>query len=90
MRRTEPSTERLVVVSIHDVTPAHWGRIGQIYDLFSELRIERYALLVVPDYHGAWRLDKHPGFTEELRRRQDAGAEIFLHGLRHDEVGLRR
>lgn len=90
MRRTESSSEPLVVVSIHDVTPAHEGRIGRIYDLFSELRIERYALLVVPDYHGAWRLDKHPRFTEELRRRQDAGAEIFLHGLRHDEVGLRR
>ena len=29
-------------------------------------------------------------FVEDLRRLQDGGAEIFLQGLRHDEVGLHR
>ena len=80
------SSERLVVVSVHDVTPAHESRIERIYDMFSELGVDRYALLVVPNYHGAWRLDQHPGFVEDLRRRQQGGAEIFLHGLGEIEV----
>jgi len=45
---------------------------------------------VVPDWHGAWPLDGHPEFTAQLRDRAANGAEIVLHGLRHDEVGQPR
>ena len=52
--------------------------------------VARYALLVVPDWHGEWPLPASPDFTAMLAERQRAGAEIFLHGLRHDEQGSRR
>lgn len=81
---------RQILVSVHDVTPAHAARLREIFQLFTELGLTRYALLVIPNYHGAWRLDHHPAFTSDLRRRARAGAEILLHGLRHDEQGLRR
>jgi predicted deacetylase len=47
-------------------------------------------LLVVPNWHGRWPLDRHPDFVEWLRARTREGAEIALHGERHDEVGLPR
>jgi predicted deacetylase len=45
---------------------------------------------VVPNWHGAWPLEEHPQFAAWLRTRQERGAEILLHGLRHDEVGSTR
>ena len=85
---TEPFFELLVAV--HDVTPAHAGRLDVLYRLLDELGVRRYALLVVPDWHGAWPLAQYPEFTAELRERAATGAEMVLHGLRHDEVGLPR
>ena len=85
-----PGTPRQLLVSIHDVTPAHDGRIERILDLLAELGVRRYALLVVPNWHGDWPLERHPEFVEGSSRQQAGGAEIFLHGLRHDEVGLKR
>ena len=41
-------------------------------------------------WHGAWPLDAYSEFTAALRERAAAGAEVVLHGLRHDEVGLPR
>jgi len=48
------------------------------------------ALLVVPNWHGAWPLVKHPGFTAWIHTCIEAGAEVLLHGERHDELGLPR
>jgi len=75
---------------VHDVTPAHAGRLDVLYRLLDELGVQRYALLVVPDWHGAWPLAQHAAFTAQLRARAATGAEIVLHGMRHDEVGLPR
>jgi predicted deacetylase len=41
------------------------------------------ALLVVPDWHGEWSLERYPGFVSWLRERAAGGAEIILHGERH-------
>ena len=78
------------LVAIHDVTPAHQASLSRIYALLQQVGIARYALLVVPDWHGEWPLDRHPPFVNDLLARQDAGVEIFLHGYRHDEVGFTR
>ena len=82
--------KRQLLVAIHDVTPAHADALGRIYALLERAGITRYALLVVPDWHGAWPLERHGAFVDDLLRRQAAGAEIFLHGWRHDEAGTRR
>jgi predicted deacetylase len=79
-----------LLVSVHDVTPAHERSLDLLYHLLDEVGVRRYALLVVPNWHGAWPLAEFAAFTAELRQRVTAGAEIVLHGLRHDEVGQRR
>ncbi len=86
--RARPRAELLV--SVHDVTPAHERSLDVLYRLLDELGVRRYALLVVPNWHGAWPLAEFAAFTAGLRHRAAAGAEIVLHGLRHDEVGQRR
>jgi len=88
-KRETGSGERFVL-AVHDVTPAHASRLAQIYALLAAHGIIRYALLVVPDWHGEWPLDRHTAFVDDLLRRQAEGAEIFLHGYRHDEAGFRR
>jgi predicted deacetylase len=78
-----------VLLSIHDVTPALAGGVARLWQLCAERRVTP-ALLVVPDWHGAWPLDRHPEFVAWLRSRAAEGAEIVLHGERHDEAGLTR
>jgi predicted deacetylase len=45
---------------------------------------------VVPNWHGAAPLEADGDFQRWVRDRAGDGAEIFLHGERHDEVGLPR
>ena len=78
-----------LLVSIHDVTPAFEHEVQHLWDLCRRHRATP-ALLVVPDWHGAWPLPRYPAYVEWLRARAQDGAEIVLHGERHDEVGLDR
>jgi predicted deacetylase len=78
-----------LLVSIHDVTPALQDGVTTLWDLCTARRVKP-ALLVVPDWHGAWPLERHPAFVSWLRERAAEGAEIVLHGERHDEVGSPR
>jgi predicted deacetylase len=48
------------------------------------------GLLVVPDWHGRAPVEQDAAFGDWMRERASEGAEIFLHGERHDEVGLSR
>jgi uncharacterized protein len=79
----------MLLVSIHDVTPAHAAGVARLWGVCAERGLTP-ALLVVPNWHGEWPLDAHPGFVDWLRARAGEGAEIALHGDRHDEVGLPR
>jgi predicted deacetylase len=85
-----PAANRRVLISIHDVTPFHARRVDAIQRLLSDHGVARCALFVVPNWHGEWPLDGDQPFIGHLRARQDAGCEIFLHGLRHDEQGATR
>jgi uncharacterized protein len=78
-----------VVVAIHDVTPAHDVAVRRLWSLCRE-RAVLPALLVVPNWHGSWPLDEHSRFVGWLADAAREGAEIVLHGERHDEVGNRR
>ncbi|MGE5758834.1 MAG: DUF2334 domain-containing protein [Gemmatimonadota bacterium] len=79
-----------LLVSVHDVTPAHEGRLLALYRLLDEAGVRQFALLVVPNWHGTWPLEEFPDFTADLRERVTRGATVLLHGLRHDEVGQPR
>jgi predicted deacetylase len=78
-----------LLISIHDVTPALTEGVRRLWDLCAGRGL-RPALLVVPDWHGQWPLEAHPDFVDWLRARAGEGAEIVLHGERHDEVGSAR
>lgn len=79
----------MLLVSIHDVTPALERNVTQLWRVCRDRGITP-ALFVVPNWHGAWPLERHPEFTAWVRDRVREGAEIALHGDRHDEVGLAR
>lgn len=78
-----------LLVSIHDVTPALQPQVEALWAL-CRVRGVTPALLVVPNWHGVWPVEDHPAFLDWVRARAADGAEIFLHGERHDEVGLPR
>lgn len=78
-----------LLVSIHDVTPAFDAEVRALWRLCADRGVTP-ALLVVPDWHGAWPLEEYPGFVGWLRARARDGAEVFLHGMRHDEAALSR
>lgn len=79
----------MLLVSIHDVTPAQERNVMQLWELCLGRGVTP-ALLVVPNWHGQWPLEDHPRFLHWLRARAREGAEIVLHGERHDEKGLQR
>jgi predicted deacetylase len=81
---------RSLLVAIHDVTPAHETRLAALYRLLEQSGVRRYALLVVPNWHGAWPLQAYASFAAGLRDRAALGATMLLHGLRHDEAGQPR
>jgi uncharacterized protein len=79
----------MLLVSIHDVSPAQSSAVARLWGICSDHAITP-ALLVVPNWHGEWPLESHPGFVDWVRARSAEGAEIALHGERHDELGLSR
>jgi uncharacterized protein len=78
-----------LLVSIHDVTPALTDGVTHLWALCAGRGV-RPALMVVPDWHGEWPLESYPSFVAWLQARAADGAEIVLHGERHDEVGSPR
>lgn len=72
-----------LVVSLHDVTSATWDRVRrQLTDLTS-WGVSRMSFLTVPNYHGRERLDEDSRLGIELRKLQDKGHEMVLHGWSH-------
>lgn len=77
-------TPRRLLLSVHDVSPAHRDRIPRLIDIIERhAGAASFAMLVTPDFHGQWPLSAHPDFRAWLRGQADMGVEIFLHGLRH-------
>jgi predicted deacetylase len=78
-----------LLITIHDVTPALAPRVMTLWELCVSRGVIP-GLLVVPDWHGETAMESDPNFGAWLRDCDAHGAEIFLHGERHDEVGLPR
>ncbi|MFI5310789.1 MAG: DUF2334 domain-containing protein [Gemmatimonadales bacterium] len=74
---------------MHDVTPALMPRVETLWRMCSARGVVA-GLLVIPDWHGSASVERDPAFCAWVRARAADGAEIFLHGERHDEVGLPR
>jgi uncharacterized protein len=78
-----------MLVSIHDVTPAFERSVYALWSICQSVGVMP-ALLVVPEWHGEWSIERHTRFLGWVRARAREGAEIVLHGERHDEVGSER
>lgn len=78
-----------LLITIHDVTPALRPRVERLWTMCAAHGVVP-GLLVIPDWHGIAPIEGDPSFLAWVRARAAEGAELFLHGERHDEVGLPR
>ncbi len=78
---------KLLLASIHDVSPRFEREIDQLADLLSGiLGGPKFAMLVVPDHWGEAPLASAPAFQRRLRDWADQGVEMFVHGWFHKDL----
>jgi len=82
--------KRLVLASIHDVSPRFESEIDRLLDLLRSYVGERIAMLVVPNHWGDAPIIAGSPFATRLRSWSDAGLEIFLHGYYHRDDSRHR
>ena len=78
---------RLLLTSIHDVSPRFEGEIDRLLDVLAPQVGMRLAMLVVPNHWGDAPLVPGSPFARRLRGWADAGVEMFLHGFTHRDAG---
>lgn len=74
---------RLLLASIHDVSPRFESEVDRLLDLLTPHVGERIAMLVVPNHWGDAPILPGSPFATRLRRWAAAGMEMFLHGFTH-------
>jgi hypothetical protein len=79
-----PTTpQRLLLASVHDVSPRFEGEIDRLLDLLEPHVGKRLAMLVVPNHWGDAPIVPGSAFATRLRSWAGQGIEIFLHGFTH-------
>lgn len=79
-----PASERLLLTSIHDVSPRFETQVERLIEAtMAATGSGRLAMLVVPDHWDLAPIRGNPAFQRRLRDWADAGIEMFLHGWRH-------
>ncbi len=72
----------MIHVSIHDVSPRWRAEVETALGWCHEVGA-RPGLLVVPEMHGAWRIDEDADFLSRVRALAADGHELLLHGWYH-------
>jgi predicted deacetylase len=75
--------ERLLLASIHDVSPRFESEVDALLDVLRPHVGERLAMLVVPNHWGSAPIVRGTPFAARLRAWAEAGIEMFLHGFYH-------
>lgn len=75
--------DRLLLASVHDVSPRFASEVDALVDLLGEHVGDRIALLAVPNHWGEAPIMPGTPFASRLRSWANAGFEIFLHGYFH-------
>lgn len=86
-----PASEQqpALCVVLHDVAPQTWDAYRPFVAFADRLSVP-LTLLVVPDFHHAGDLRRHPRFVSAMNVRLARGDEIALHGYFHaDDLPLR-
>src|SRR5256885_2158366 len=81
MSSTRPN--RLLLASIHDVSPRFEGEVDRLIDLLAPHVGTRLAMLVVPNHWGDAPIVPGSVFASRLRSWAEQGIEMFLHGFTH-------
>ena len=76
-------SSRLLLASIHDVSPRFEGEVDALLDMLKPHIGSRLAMLVIPNHWGGAPIVNGTPFATKLRRWADQGLEMFLHGLTH-------
>ena len=78
---------KLLLASIHDVSPRFEREVDQLAALISGiLGGPKFAMLVVPDHWSEAPLAGNTAFQRRLRDWADAGVEMFVHGWFHKDL----
>jgi predicted deacetylase len=75
--------ERLLLASIHDVSPRFESEVDRLLDALAPHVGDKLAMLVVPNHWGDSPIIPGSSFSRRLREWADSGIEMFLHGLVH-------
>jgi uncharacterized protein len=81
---------RLLLASIHDVSPRFEGEVDRLLELLMPHVGDRVAMLVVPNHWGDAPIVAGTPFATRLRGWAAAGLEMFLHGYYHRDDSLHR
>jgi predicted deacetylase len=74
-----------LIVAIHDVAPATFEACATIVKVLEKQGPIRFSLLLVPFYHRQRFISQHADLLKWLKRREQLGDEIVLHGLTHTD-----
>ena len=77
--------QRRLFASIHDVAPSFEREVDQLLEILRPHVGDRVALLVVPNHWRRSPIVPRSPFAARLRERAEAGFEIFLHGMYHQD-----
>lgn len=80
------SSARYLVVSLHDVHEGSLSLIQEQVRFCEELGVASLSLLVVPNYHQQGQWNHSQILVDWLKKRQEKGDEIVLHGYYHQRV----
>jgi uncharacterized protein len=78
-----PTRSRLLLASIHDVSPRFESEVDRLLDLLGPYVGNRLAMLVVPNHWGDAPINPGSPFAARLRAWAEDGIEMFLHGFTH-------
>jgi len=78
-----PAPRRLLLASIHDVSPRFESQVDRLLDVLSPHVGKRLAMLVVPNHWGDAPIVAGSPFATRLREWAAEGVEMFLHGFYH-------
>ena len=74
-----------LLVSVHDVAPAHAERLVKAEQLLDALGVPRVTYLLVPNYHGRGDAHEDDEFVAWCRQARPFDVQWFLHGCTHLE-----